>query len=459
MLESKEETVQLNGALKSRHMQMIALGGTIGVGLFMGSSATIKWTGPSVLLAYAFSGLILYIVMRALGEMLYISPTTGSFANLATTYLHPRWGYLAAWSTVFEYFLVGISEVIAVEAYLAFWWPDFPNWLIGIIIIGILCLANLISVKVYGEIEMWFALIKVVTIIVMIMLGFLMIFLGVGNHGIPLGLGNLWQHGGFFTGGIKGFVFSLSIVIAAYQGIELIGITAGEAEDPQKNIVKAIRSIVSRILIFYIGAIFVIVTIYPWNQIGEIGSPFVATFAKFGITVAAGIINFVVLTAALSGCNSGIFSASRMLYTLGLQGDLPKFMTKLSRYKVPYMPVITMGLGILVGFILNHFTADYLGKESNLFVIVFGSSVLPGMIPWFIILFSQLKFRQAHEKEWRNHPFKLPLYPFSNYFALLSLFFILICMFFNPETRISIGVGLTFVSVTLVSYEIISKKR
>ncbi|OQJ81081.1 amino acid permease, partial [Leuconostoc pseudomesenteroides] len=219
---------ELNRDLSSRQMQMIALGGTIGVGLFMGSSATIKWTGVSVLLAYALAGLVLYLVMRALGEMLYVDPSVGSFANYATKYIHPVAGYLTVWANVFQWLTVGVSETIAVGIYLDFWFPHIPDWVTGVVVLAMLTAANLVTVKAYGEMETWFSLIKVVTIIFMIILGLLVILLGFGNHWQPLGFSNLWAHGPFFAGGIKGFFFALSIVITSYQAIEIIGITAGE---------------------------------------------------------------------------------------------------------------------------------------------------------------------------------------------------------------------------------------
>ncbi|MGN1294335.1 amino acid permease, partial [Weissella soli] len=348
-----EEQRQLKRSLTSGQMQMIALGGTIGVGLFMGSTSTIKWTGPSVMLAYAFVGVILYLVMRALGEIVYVNPTTGSFADYATNYIHPVAGWLTAWSNIFQFIVVGISEIIAVGAYLDYWWPSIPHWVSGVIAIVLLALANLTSVKAYGALEFYFALIKVVTIIVMIILGLLVIFLGLGNNWQPVGLSNLWSHGGFFTGGVKGFIFALSIVVGSYQGIELLGITAGEAKDPQNAIVRSVKDIMWRILIFYIGAIFVIVTIFPWNQLSAIGSPFVETFTRVGIAGAAGIINFVILTAALSGANSGIFSASRFLYKLSVEGKIPAFWGKLSKQRVPYIAIISISVGILIGLLLN----------------------------------------------------------------------------------------------------------
>jgi len=405
-----------------------------------------------VLVAYALAGLILYMVMRALGEMIYVDPSTGSFAKFGSEYIHPVVGYLTAWSNVFQYLVVGISEVIAVGTYLEFWFPTMPKWIAGVIVVVTLCLANLTSVKAYGELEFWFALIKVLTIIMMIILGLFVIFFGLGNGGHPVGISNLWTNGGFFTGGLKGFIFALSIVVASYQGVEVIGITAGEAENPQENIVKAIRSIVGRILIFYIGAIFVIVSIYPWDKLGTIGSPFVETFAKVGITFAAEIINFVMLTAAMSGCNSGIFSSSRMLYTLGLEKHLPKSFLKLSRHGVPYIPVITISLGILIGLILNYTLPILFHTPSDIFVIVYSSSVLPGMVPWFVILFSELKFRKINKAKMDKHPFKMPFYPLSNYLAIASLLVILVFMFLNPETTVSLLVGVVFLIVMTLIY-------
>ena len=442
MMENKQNhPPKLKRSMTAGQMEMISLGGAIGVGLFMGSTATIKWTGPSVLLAYMFVGLILYIVMRALGEMLYVSPGTGSFADYAAEYISPLAGYLAEWANVFQYIVVGISEVVAATEYLKFWWPEVSVFWSGIIIIAFLLLANLASAKAYGTLEFWFAMIKVVTIVIMIILGLLVILLGVGNHGKPIGFSNLWSHGGFFTGGVKGFFFSMAIIAGSYEGIELIGISAGEVANPQEAIVKSVKSVLWRILIFYVGAIFVIVTIYPWNQLSNIGSPFVETFTKVGITVAAGIINFVVLTAALSGANSGIYSSSRMLFKLAHEGEAPNTFGKLSKRIVPDRAIVGITSGILIGFILNLIMSTMNKSMGELFVVVYSSSVLPGMVAWFVILISELKFRKNNSHLMAEHPFKLPLYPYSNYFAFAMLLVIVVFMFINPETRISVGVG------------------
>ncbi|WP_155287582.1 amino acid permease [Lacticaseibacillus zhaodongensis] len=438
--------------LSARHMQMIALGGTIGVGLFMGANSTIKWTGPSVLLAYTLAGVFLYLIMRALGEMLYVDPDTGSFAKFASEYMHPVFGYLTAWSNIFQFVVVGMSEMIAIGQYFDYWWPQLPGWIPGLVAIITLVLANLISVRMFGELEFWFALIKVVTIVMMIIAGFGLILFGIGNGGHPIGLSNLWSHGGFFAHGAKGFLFALSIVLGSYQGVELLGITAGEAENPRPTIVKAVKSTVGRILIFYVGAIFVIVTVYPWNQLSSLGSPFVQTFARIGITFAASLVNFVVITAALSGANSGIYSASRMLYTLADGKQLPKMFTKLNRHGVPFYPVVSVGLGIVLGVLLNAILPIVAPSIGNIFVLVYSSSVLPGMVPWVVILISETRFRKVHADKMADHPFKMPFAPYSNYLTLAFLALTLFFMVLNPETRISLLVGVIYEALMTLLY-------
>lgn len=449
---------ELKRSMTAGQMEMISLGGAIGVGLFMGASSTIKWTGPSVLLAYIFVGVILYIVMRALGEMLYVDPGTGSFADYASEHVHPIAGYLAEWANVFQYIVVGISEVVATTEYLRFWWKGTSDWVAGVIIILFLLVANLASAKAYATLEFWFAMIKVVTIILMILLGFAVILFGFGNGGHPVGFSNLWSHGGFFTGGLKGFFFSMAIIVGSYEGIELIGISAGEVSDPHKAIVKSVKSVLWRILIFYVGAIFVIVTIYPWNKLDSIGSPFVTTFAKVGITAAASVINFVVLTAALSGANSGIYSSSRMLYKLAHEGEAPKTFGHVSKRIVPSHAIIGITSGIFIGFMLN-VLAQFLNKSlANVFVIVYSSSVLPGMVAWFVILLAELRFRRKNPHLMENHPFKLPLYPYSNYFALIMLVVIVVFMFINPETQISVAVGAAVLIIAALIYVVKHQK-
>lgn len=441
------EQKELQRGLKARHIELIALGGTIGVGLFMGSASTIKWAGPSVLLAYALAGIVMFLVMRIMGEMLYLEPVTGSFATYANKYIGPWAGYLTTWCYWFMWITVGMSEITAIGIYLNFWFPDLPSWIPALIGVAIVSGANLVSVKYYGEFEFWFALIKVVTIAAMLVIGFGLIFFGLGNNGIAIGLSNLTANGGFFAGGWQGFLFALCLVTASYQGVELVGITAGEAHDPQNTLQKATKNIIWRILIFYIGAIFVIVTLYPWDQIGSIGSPFVLTFSKIGIAAAAGIINFVVLTAAMSGCNSGIYSCGRMLYTLAQNGQAPKFLGKVSKEGVPTNALKVTLACLLIGVFLN-----YMYPDSKLFVYIYSASILPAMIPWFVLCISQPRFRKKWGAKMDDHPFKSPLFPYANYAVVIFLLLVLVGMSFNSDTQVSLLVGLGFCVVVSICY-------
>lgn len=448
----------LKRELTARQVQMIALGGTIGVGLFLGSSSTIAWTGPSVILAYMLAGVFIFLIMRALGEMVYTHPHTGSYAKFANDYIHPAAGFMTASSNIFNWVIVGMSEVIAVGAYMRFWWPDLPTWIPGVVVIVILTLANLASVKMFGELEFWFASVKVITIILMIIAGLGIILFGFGNDGAPIGFSNLWSHGGFFTNGFSGFFFALSIVFASYIGVELIGVTAGETKDPETNITRAINGVIWRILIFYVGAIFIIVTVYPWDQLADIGSPFVATFAKVGITAAAAIINVVVITAAMSGCNSGIFSSSRMIYTLAEKGQMPSIFLKVNKNGIPLYTVLAVSAGIFIGVILDIVLPLLLGKDTNIFVYVYSASVLPGMVPWFAILISHIQYRKMEADRITDHPFKMPGAPYTNYITVVVLLTVLVGMLFNDETRVSILIGIVFLILSALYYGFKVKK-
>ena len=443
-----EDNSKLERGLKPRHVEMIALGGTIGVGLFMGSASTIQTAGPSVLLCYALAGLVMFFIMRIMGEMLYLEPVTGSFATYGHKYICPFAGYLTAWCYWFLWVTVGLSEVTAVGIYVHFWFPDVPQWISALGGMLIVTLANMAAVKYYGEFEFWFAIIKVTTIVVMLVVGAMIILFGFGNNGVPLGFSNLWSHGGFFPNGFGGMISAMCVVAAAFQGVELVGITAGEAQNPKETLRKATKNIVWRILIFYIGAIFVVITLYPWDELGMLGSPFVTTFAKVGVTSAAGIINFVVLTAALSGCNSGIYSSGRMLYTLAENGQAPKFFGKLSSHGVPQHGIMVTLACLLFGVVLN-----YLIPDSKLFLYIYSASVFPGMVAWFVLAYSQKNFRKRWgEKAMAEHPFKSPLFPYANYFCLIFLVLVTIGMWVNPETRMSLIAGWTFMIIVTAGY-------
>lgn len=438
----------LERGLEERHIQLIALGGAIGVGLFLGSADTIKRAGPSVLLAYLMSGIILFFIMRSLGEIAVEQPLAGSFSVYANKYIGPLAGYLTGWTYWLNWISACMAEVTAIGIYINFWYPSVPKWISAFGALTIMIIVNLINVKAYGEFEFWFAIIKVVTIIAMIVVGAIMITTGIGNKGVAVGLSNLWKNGGFFPNGVKGTIIALPMVTFAFFGTELIGITAGEAKNPEKTIPSAVNKVFWRICIFYIGSLGIIMSIYPWDKIGVIGSPFVLTFSKLGIKAAAGIINFVVLTAALSCCNSGIYTTGRMVYNLALQGSAPKVFAKLNGSKVPKNAILASSGCMFIGVVLNYFIP---GKA---FTYVAAVATFAGLFAWFIILLSHIKYRKTlTEDEVKNLKFKSKGYPYVNYISLAYLVFVFIMMAFNKDTVVVVVLGpLWIIALSAIYY-------
>lgn len=442
------ENEGLHRGLKERHIQLIAIGGAIGVGLFLGSSTAIKTAGPSLMLSYLIAGLAIFIVLRALGEMAVTYPLSGSFGAYANMFIGPVYGYLTSWTYWFMWVVTCMAEITAAGIYMTFWFPDTPQWAWALAALVIMTTVNLISVKHYGEFEFWFALIKVVTIIAMILIGGAMIFFGIGNNGVPIGISNLTAHGGFFAKGFSGPALALVMVAFAYLGMELIGVTAGEAENPQKTLPSAINKVLWRILIFYVGALFIILCLFPWNEIDPAkGSPFVLTFSKVGIPAAAGIINFVVLTAALSSCNSGIFSTGRMLYTLALQKKAPAFFGKLSGSGVPVNGIFISAAFLCIGVVLNYLV------PAKVFEYVTSVATIGAVWVWGIILVAQINYRKSLSPEQVSQlKFPTPLWPLASYLTLAFLALVVIMMAFSEGTKIALYVGPVWFGLLLLSY-------
>jgi AAT family amino acid transporter len=444
---NNHQNTELNRGLQQRHITLMSLGAAIGVGLFLGSASAIKLAGPAILLAYGIGGVAIFFIMRALGEMAVQNPVAGSFSRYARNYMGPLFGYLTGWNYWFLWVITCMAEITAVGVYMEYWIPGVPHWIWALAALVMMSAVNLIAVKAYGELEFWFALIKIVTILLMLAVGVGMIVFGLGNGGIPLGIRNLWEHGGFLPSGVKGVLLSLQMVMFAYLGIEMIGVTAGEVQNPKKTLSRSIDSVFWRILIFYVGALFVIMSIYPWNEIGQKGSPFVMTFAKIGIPYAAGIINFVVLTAALSSCNSGIFSTGRMLFNLAQQGEAsPKF-GQLNKSGVPGAAIIVSALALLVGVGLNYLVPE------KVFTWVTSIATFGAVWTWAVILISQLRFRKTLSKTELNQlAYKMPWAPYSSYLSLAFLALVIVLMAFSPDTRIALVVGPIWYAILIGVY-------
>ncbi|MBN3264838.1 proline-specific permease ProY [Pectobacterium brasiliense] len=443
----EQPSSKLKRGLSTRHIRFIALGSAIGTGLFYGSASAIQMAGPSVLLAYLIGGVVAYIIMRALGEMSVHNPQSSSFSRYAQDYLGPLAGYITGWTYCFEMLIVAIADVTAFGIYMGVWFPAVPHWVWVLSVVLIIGAINLMNVKAFGELEFWLSFFKVATIIIMIAAGIGIIIWGIGNGGEPTGIHNLWSNGGFFSNGVMGMILSLQLVMFAYGGVEIIGITAGEAKDPQKSIPRAINSVPWRILVFYVGTLFVIMSIYPWNQVGTNGSPFVLTFQHMGITAAAGILNFVVITASLSAINSDVFGVGRMLHGMAEQGHAPKVFSRISKRGIPWVTVVVMMMALLVAVYLNYI------MPGKVFLVIASLATFATVWVWIMILFSQIAFRRhLSPDEVKALAFPLRGGIVTSVFGIVFLFFIIGLIGYFPDTRVSLYVGIIWIMLLLVGY-------
>ena len=444
---SQESTLQRG--LNTRHIRFLALGSAIGTGLFYGSASAIQMAGPSVLIAYIVAGIAIYIVMRALGEMSVHNPVSASFSHYASKYISPFAGFTTGWTYVFEMIIVALADVTAFGIYMGFWYPDVPRWIWILSLILFLGGINLIHVKVFGELEFWLSIIKVTAIIAMIIGGFgLMLYGFHADHGTAVvGLQNLWIYDGFMPNGIGGLVACLSVVVFAFGGIEIIGITAGETQDPKKTIPKAINAVPVRILLFYVLTIFVLMALFPWNQIGTQGSPFVQIFENLGIGSAATILNIVVISAAISAINSDVFGAGRMLYGMAKDGQAPKVFTKLSKNGVPWMTVVVMAGVLLIGVVLNYLI------PKNIFIIIASIATFATVWVWLMILLSQIGMRRKlSTAEIKALDFPVIGWPYAPAFAVMFMLFVLGIIAYFPDSRPAIYVGITWLVILWLAY-------
>ncbi len=418
-----KESSQLQRGLKNRHIQLIAMGGAIGTGLFLGSAHVIESAGPSIILGYAIGGLIAFLIMRQLGEMIVEEPVAGSFSHFANKYWGKFAGFLAGWNYWILYVLVAMTELTAVAKYINYWWPHIPAWASVLTFFVIITLVNLGNVKFYGESEFWLSIVKVTAVVAMIVFGiYLLVTAGPDS---TASFSNLWTHGGFFPHGFEGLFYMLAFLMFAFGGIELIGMAAAEAKDPQKTIPKAINQVVLRILVFYVGSMTILLSLVPWNELqlgGLDKSPFVMIFSQLGIGWAAHLLNFIILTAALSVYNSGMYANSRMLFGLAQQGNAPKIFTHTNKQGVPIPAVLFSALLIFGCVLLNYFAPE--DALSNLIYIVVGALVLN----WAMISLTHLKFIKAMKAEAKVSQFPALWSPFSNYLVLAFIAVVLYIM-------------------------------
>ena len=438
---------ELARKLTSRHIHMIAIGGAIGVGLFLGSGKAIAKAGPGLLLSYAIGGLAIFFVMRALGELLLHRPVAGSFATYAEDYVSPFAGFATGWSYWFVWVVTGMAEITAVGLYIHHWLPDVPQWVPALITLAVLYIVNVTAVRLFGELEFWFALIKVVTIVALILGGLAVIIFDIGDLGRGASFTNLWAHGGFLPFGLLGAVLALQMVMFAYQGVELIGVTAGEAENPDQVLPRATNGVIWRILIFYLGALAVIMSLLPWNQLDPNASPFVFLFDKLGLSAAADVINLVVITAAASSCNSGIFSNGRMLFTLARAGQAPRAFGRLNRSRIPATGITASAAVMLIGVALNYVVPE------EAFIWITSIALVGSLWTWSIIMIAHAGYRRAVARgQAKAVGFRMPGAPVANWLVVAFMVMVAVFLGFDPSTRVALYVAPVWFGLLAVAY-------
>lgn len=436
----------LERGLSNRHVQLISIGGAIGTGLFLASGKSIELAGPSILLVYLIVGFFIFLIMRALGELLLSNLDCHSFVDLAEHYLGKRAGFITGWTYWFCWISVAMSDLTATGIYMRYWLPDMPQWVPAFIVLLSLMALNLLSVKLFGEIEFWLALIKILAIVALIIVGGYMIVtqMDFGTH--QASFKNLYRFDGFFPKGWVGFILSFQLAVFSFTGVELVGLTAGETKDPEKVLPKAINNIPIRILLFYIGSLAVIMSVHPWKMIDPSKSPFVTVFSTIGIAGAATMVNFVVISSSISACNSAIFSTSRMLYGLAENKHAGTRFAKVNERKVPsnalYLSSIVIALTVVLNYVM----------PSHVFNLIAGISTACFLFIWAVILVCHLRYLKVTKETNGTRPkFKLPFGRIANYTSLVFLALIVVILGILPDTRISLIITpLWFISLYVI---------
>ncbi|MFC3941559.1 amino acid permease [Pseudomonas gingeri NCPPB 3146 = LMG 5327] len=415
-LESHEIGYEKN--LKNRHVQMIALGGAIGTGLFLGAGGRLQIAGPSLAIAYLVCGVFAFLILRALGELIMHRPTSGSFVSYTREFMGERSSFVAGWMYFLVWAMTGVVDITAVAIYMKYWgaFADIPQWIFALGALGFVTVMNMVGVKWFGEMEFWFAVIKVAAIGVFLAIGTYFFATGHEVAGHVPGLHLIADNGGFFPNGLLPAVIIMQGVVFAYSSIELVGTAAGETEDARKILPKAINGVIWRIALFYVGSVALFVTLLPWNAYSANVSPFVTFFSALGVPGIGSIMNVVVLTAALSSLNSGLYATGRVLRSLAMGGSAPKAFTKMSANGVPYKGIlVTMGINAL-GVFLNYLI------PAQLFELLLNMAALGVISTWVFIVLSQMYFRAAVKRgEVQAVDFKMPGAPFTSWLTLAFL--------------------------------------
>lgn len=443
-MEGQPQGDTLKRGLKNRHIQLIALGGAIGTGLFLGSASVIQSAGPGIILGYVIAGFIAFLIMRQLGEMVVEEPVAGSFSHFAYKYWGGFAGFASGWNYWVLYVLVAMAELTAVGKYVQFWWPDLPTWVCAAAFFVLINAINLTNVKVFGEMEFWFAIIKVVAVVAMILFGGWLLFSG--SAGPQATVRNLWEQGGFLPHGMTGLVMMMAIIMFSFGGLELVGITAAEADNPEISIPKATNQVIYRILIFYVGSLAVLLSLMPWTRVTADTSPFVLIFHELGDSLVANALNIVILTAALSVYNSCVYCNSRMLFGLAQQGNAPKALLKVDHRGVPVTTILVSAIATALCVLINYLMP---GEAFGLLMALVVSALV---INWAMISLAHIKFRRAKNQQGVKARFPALFYPLGNWICLLFMAGILVIMAITPGMAISVWLIPVWVLILGIGY-------
>ena len=454
LAKTTEGSPELKRSLTQRQLIMMTIGGAIGVGLFLGSSLTIRLAGPGVILSYLFSAVIAVIVAYSIAEMAVVHPVAGSFGVYAQTYLNEWSGFAVRATYAFVQIIAIGAEVTAVAIYCSIWFPSLPQWVwvagvsIGLIVINAMQVGN------FAEFEYWFAFIKVVAILAFILVGFGLIF-GFGPVR-AVGFANLTAHGGFFPHGLKGVWLAMTLTLTSYMGVEIIGVTAGEAEQPEKTIPRAMRTISLRLILFYVLSMIVMLSMTPWDKMGSgvVGSPFVFAFAAVGIPFAGSIMNLVVITAALSSANTNLYLTMRTLFSLSPDGYVPLALGRLGRNGVPYFALLASTGGMVAAILLAIFA------PGRAFLLLYGVAVAGMFFVWIVILLAHLAFRRSlSQARVALLPIRLPFSPYSQIAALIALAAITISTFYVEGLRYTVPGFMPFLLLITAFYWMLKRNK
>ncbi|MDQ7804170.1 amino acid permease [Amycolatopsis sp. A133] len=434
-------------ALKPRHVNMIAIGGAIGTGLFLGAGGRLAQAGPALAIVYAVCGLFAFFVVRALGELILYRPSSGAFVSYAREFMGEKGAYVAGWMHFLNWSTTGIADITAIALYAHFWsfFSPIPQWVLALIALAVVLTLNMVSVKLFGEMEFWFAIIKVAALVLFMVIGIFLLVTQTPIDGVAGGPQLIADHGGIFPSGLLPMVLIVQGVVFAYASVELVGVAAGETEHPEKIMPKAINSIMWRILVFYVGSVVLLAMLLPWSSYTKDQSPFVTVLSHLGVPAADSVMNLVVLTAALSSLNSGLYSTGRILRSMAVAGSAPKFTGVMNRNHVPYGGILLTAAVCVLGVGLNYLVP----KEA--FDIVLNFAAIGILATWAIIVLCHLLFVRKAERDGLERPsFRLPFSPYTEIATLVFLAAVVVLMGFDETGRITL-LALPVILVALVA--------